>query len=644
MRSLVCWSVGLMALVFAVAGVGLLDTARPLAAQPAKKSSGVELVPSEGFAVLTVNVAKLHDAEAGKPIRDALEKGDKALLKRLEEDYGLTLAQLDRLTFFWAEPTFGAGPESAAVFVTTRQPIDKAKLLKAWKGSDEPKSGVGFAGVGFGGFGQLGNLGGQFGFAGGRAFPGGGVQALPLQVPGGPDVPDAKPPDAKPKPLNLNAPYYYCGSYGETVIVPIDDKTLAVLPNTSYSGPGFVAALLRRKADGPLAEALALADKHDVVFGVQGKGLRDQIKMYREGFGQLEGVVIDGPGIPPPPPVPVPPPGGEPPKVEDEFTPYEPLAEIDRAIATFDFGATSKLTVTAHYPTAEAAKKAEPVAKKAIKAVIDALTEARNATAADASEKDWLPVFDFALNGLKGAKVTQDGKVLTATATADIGADLKAAFVSLPGKIQEAADRMRLTNNLKQLGLALHNYHDANGHLPRDVNDGEGKVLLSWRVELLPYLEQNDVYTRIDRTKAWDDPVNKKLWDEMPDVFKVPARAAKEKHETFFQAFRTVNWLGKDDPWQVDTHGVTLNDVADGNARTAAVFEMEEATNWMKPGDPLFDPKKLAKIGNPKTGKAGVVMLDGAVRMIDAKKYTGAKLAAIITVNSGDDVDENDFK
>ena len=639
MRSLVCWSLGLAALVFAVAGVGLLGTGRPLAAQPAKKAPGTDLVPTEGFAVLSVNVAKLHDAEVGKPIRDALEKGDKALLKRLEADYGLTLDQLSRITFLWSEPTFAVGPESAVVFVSTRKPVDKAKLLKAWKGSAEPKGGVGFGGGGCM-FGNLGNPGKPFGFAGGGAL--GNFQVLPAQVPGGaPGQPDAKPVDVKPKPLDLNAPYYHCGSYGESVIIPIDDTTFVVLPmNTFTSGPALVAGLLRRKADGPLAEVLALADTHDVVFGVQGKQLRDQIKMYREGFGGELPVIIDGPGIPPPP-VPVP---GEPqPKVEDEFTPYEPLAEFDRAVATFDFGATSKLTVTAHYPTAEAAKKAEPVAKKAIKAAVDALAEARKATAADASEKDWLPLFDFALGGLKAAKFTPDGKVLTATATADIGAELKAAFVSLPTKIQEAADRMRLTNNLKQLGLALHNYHDTNGHLPRDVTDGEGKVLLSWRVELLPYLEANDVYVRIDRTKAWDDPANKKLWDDMPDALKVPARATKEKHETYFQAFRTVNWLGKDDPWQVDNHNVTLAEVADGTSTTAAVFEMEVAVNWMTPGDPLFDPKKLAKIGNPKTGKAGVVMLDGAVRTIDAKKYTGDKLVALFTVNRGDDVVENDF-
>jgi len=81
---------------------------------------------------------------------------------------------------------------------------------------------------------------------------------------------------------------------------------------------------------------------------------------------------------------------------------------------TFDFGLTSKLTLTAHFPTVETAKKAEPVAKTALKAALDALAEARKATDADTAEKDWLPVYDYALAGLKSAKITQDGKVLTA--------------------------------------------------------------------------------------------------------------------------------------------------------------------------------------------------------------------------------------
>jgi len=55
-------------------------------------------------------------------------------------------------------------------------------------------------------------------------------------------------------------------------------------------------------------------------------------------------------------------------------------------------------------------------------------------------------------------------------------------------KVREAATRMSCANNLKQLGLATHNYHDANGGLP--TNDGSTLTSKSWALNLLPYLEQ----------------------------------------------------------------------------------------------------------------------------------------------------------
>ena len=63
-------------------------------------------------------------------------------------------------------------------------------------------------------------------------------------------------------------------------------------------------------------------------------------------------------------------------------------------------------------------------------------------------------------------------------------------------KIREAANRMKCTNNLKQLGLGLHNYHDVNGALPRA---GELRNELSWHVYVLPYIEQDNLYQRFNR-------------------------------------------------------------------------------------------------------------------------------------------------
>jgi prepilin-type N-terminal cleavage/methylation domain-containing protein/prepilin-type processing-associated H-X9-DG protein len=64
-------------------------------------------------------------------------------------------------------------------------------------------------------------------------------------------------------------------------------------------------------------------------------------------------------------------------------------------------------------------------------------------------------------------------------------------------KIREAAARIKCQNNLKQIGLALHNYHDANDELPMGNFYGTNCSSPNWRVFTLPYLERNDVYAQL---------------------------------------------------------------------------------------------------------------------------------------------------
>src|SRR5688500_10207656 len=62
-------------------------------------------------------------------------------------------------------------------------------------------------------------------------------------------------------------------------------------------------------------------------------------------------------------------------------------------------------------------------------------------------------------------------------------------------------------NNLKQIGLAIHNFHDVNGFLPSGIVDAKTKKpLLSWRVAVLPYLEQDALYNQFKFDEAWDGP------------------------------------------------------------------------------------------------------------------------------------------
>ena len=87
----------------------------------------------------------------------------------------------------------------------------------------------------------------------------------------------------------------------------------------------------------------------------------------------------------------------------------------------------------------------------------------------------------------------------------------------------DAARRAQSMNNLKQFALAMHNYHDTNGKFPAASSfDKDGKPLLSWRVHVLPYLEQAELYKQFHLDEPWDSEHNKKLIEKMPNVLASP--------------------------------------------------------------------------------------------------------------------------
>jgi hypothetical protein len=174
---------------------------------------------------------------------------------------------------------------------------------------------------------------------------------------------------------------------------------------------------------------------------------------------------------------------------------------------------------------------------------------------------------------------------------------------------------MNSSNNLKQMGLALWNYHDANNAFPDDIKDKNGKVLLSWRVRLLPYLEQNDLYKEFKLDEAWDSDNNKKLLAKMPKVFESPRVKLKGKGNTVYQVFTGENAVfGRAKP-------LTIKDIADGTSNTIFAVESTQATPWTKPGGIAFDRKKdLPDFGKAFGKKPLAAMMDGSVRTLDLGK------------------------
>ena len=92
---------------------------------------------------------------------------------------------------------------------------------------------------------------------------------------------------------------------------------------------------------------------------------------------------------------------------------------------------------------------------------------------------------------------------------------------------REDSLRAHSTNKMKQIGLAMHNFHDSHRRFPaRAERIGKGNPLLSWRVHILPLVGQVKLYKQFHFDEPWDSPHNKKLIEKMPAVFRShpPAR------------------------------------------------------------------------------------------------------------------------
>jgi prepilin-type processing-associated H-X9-DG protein len=180
---------------------------------------------------------------------------------------------------------------------------------------------------------------------------------------------------------------------------------------------------------------------------------------------------------------------------------------------------------------------------------------------------------------------------------------------------REAARRAQCVNNLKQIGLAMHNYLSANNTFPKPaITDKDGKPLLSWRVAILPYLEQQELYNKFHLDEPWDSPHNKALINEIPPTYVCPSRANVEPGTTTYQVF-----VGKGAFFEKD-QGTPIAGITDGTSNTIMVVEATDAVPWTSPDSDLeFDPDakpSLYGAGSPHPGGFNALFGDGSVRFI----------------------------
>jgi hypothetical protein len=218
------------------------------------------------------------------------------------------------------------------------------------------------------------------------------------------------------------------------------------------------------------------------------------------------------------------------------------------------------------------------------------------------------------------ARVELDGSDLIASVSYSADFKIDPVTAGAVKYMRETLPRLNALDNLRQLGLGLHNYAsanvdrllihgtDANGAIKKPTD----KPLLSWRVTILPFIEQDELYKQFKLDEPWDSEHNKKLIAKMPKVFAPLGKPGKPGY-THLQMV-----IG---PAAMTPGKYTMGNIPDGTSNTIAVVEAAEPVIWTKPDDVMFPGKELPKdfrkkFGGQFSGGFHALLWDGSARFV----------------------------
>ncbi|MDB5308458.1 MAG: hypothetical protein JWO38_2660 [Gemmataceae bacterium] len=380
-------------------------------------------------------------------------------------------------------------------------------------------------------------------------------------------------------------------------LLPVDAKTVLLAPKSS--DPSGLEKLAGRA--GPLGAAVESAGRHTLTVGLDVKAAKLPLP-------------ISG-----------------------------PLLEADTAVLTADLTgeSTGKAELRLAFTTAEKAKTAAPLLKAKLDelSVWAAAQEKRVVERGQEGTSYPAPLLDWIAKTLKAVKVRTDGKAVVATADVKLDEMVSRLVSAAPDAALAPRGSSAAENNMKQILLGVISYSDANNRMPSNSYDKDGKPLLSWRVQILPYIEQSNVYQQFKLDEPWDSDNNKPLSQIVVKVFQVPGRPAGQPWETYFRAFVGPKGVKPEHrPWLVEGESKGPAFPAafpDGTSNTWLVVEAAEAVPWAKPDDLPYDGVlPLPKLGGP----GGVYVAgfgDGSVRTFRRGQIDEQNMRFLISVADG---------
>ncbi|MCL2348585.1 MAG: DUF1559 domain-containing protein [Planctomycetaceae bacterium] len=203
-----------------------------------------------------------------------------------------------------------------------------------------------------------------------------------------------------------------------------------------------------------------------------------------------------------------------------------------------------------------------------------------------------------------------------------------------------ALQRMQVANNMKAIGLGMFIYHDVYKKFPPAYTvDKNGKPLHSWRVLILPYIGQEELYKRIRLDEPWDSEYNKQFHNvKIPTYFNPYCKSNQNAGDTNFCLVTGNKTFG-----QTNGEGISISKLTDGTSNTIMAIERQKPVCWMAPVDIKQEDaflgfyQKDEGIGGDYPGGVNVLGCDGAVHFLSDTTDL-QKLKALMTISGGESV------
>ncbi len=224
---------------------------------------------------------------------------------------------------------------------------------------------------------------------------------------------------------------------------------------------------------------------------------------------------------------------------------------------------------------------------------------------------------------------------------------------------RETARRSQSKNNLKQMGLSLHNHHDATNSFPAGTYPNaklKPEERLSWMVAMLPYLDESPRFKQVNLEKGWKDKANEMALKPSLPFFLNPSQPIVAPVDGYaITHYVGMAGIGKDAPTlpitdnRVGMFGydrkVKISDVTDGLSNTVMVTDASKDFGPWAQGGSVTIRSLTTKpyingpdgIGSPHVGGFQVLFGDGSVRFV-SKEINPTTLEGMVTIHGGEDL------